>query len=64
MSVPLLVGICVDVIEERGLNTQGIYRIPGNKAAVTALTEIANRGPQAIDFSDQRYSRPFSELTG
>lgn len=52
--VPLLVALCVSVVETRGLQTQGIYRIPGNKAAVTHLTEMINKGPKAIDYSDPR----------
>ncbi|XP_066969755.1 rho GTPase-activating protein 21 isoform X18 [Macrobrachium rosenbergii] len=54
--VPLLVALCISVIETRGLQTQGIYRIPGNKAAVTHLTEMINKGPKAIDYSDPRWS--------
>ncbi|XP_064115539.1 uncharacterized protein LOC135221710 isoform X4 [Macrobrachium nipponense] len=54
--VPLLVALCISVIETRGLQTQGIYRIPGNKAAVTHLTEMLNKGPKAIDYSDPRWS--------
>lgn len=35
--VPLVVEICTKVIEERGLEFVGIYRVPGNKAAVETL---------------------------
>ena len=52
--LPLLVSLCVGVVESRGLNTQGIYRVPGNKAAVTYLIETVNRGPKAIDLSDPK----------
>ncbi|RXG68271.1 Rho GTPase-activating protein 21, partial [Armadillidium vulgare] len=54
--VPLLVSLCVGVVEARGLHIQGIYRIPGNRAAVTHLIETVNRGPHAIDLSDARWS--------
>ncbi|VDL86479.1 unnamed protein product [Nippostrongylus brasiliensis] len=37
--VPLAVQICVSVVEANGLDTVGIYRIPGNTAAVNALKE-------------------------
>jgi hypothetical protein len=37
--VPLLVQVCCGVIEDRGLGSVGIYRVPGNSAAVVALTE-------------------------
>ncbi|XP_071551281.1 uncharacterized protein [Panulirus ornatus] len=53
--VPLLVALCVGVVEGRGLQTQGIYRIPGNKAAVTHLTEMINKDPKSIDCDDPRW---------
>lgn len=53
--MPLLVALCVGVVESRGMQTQGIYRIPGNKAAVTHLTEMVNRDHKCIDYNDPRY---------
>ncbi|KAK4297929.1 hypothetical protein Pmani_029687 [Petrolisthes manimaculis] len=53
--VPLLVALCVGVVESRGMQTQGIYRIPGNKAAVTHLTEMINKDQKCIDFDDPRW---------
>ncbi|XP_069194967.1 rho GTPase-activating protein 21 isoform X2 [Procambarus clarkii] len=53
--VPLLVALCVGVVEGRGLQTQGIYRIPGNKAAVTHLTEMINKDPKSIEYDDPRW---------
>ncbi|XP_050691125.1 uncharacterized protein LOC126982886 isoform X3 [Eriocheir sinensis] len=53
--VPLLVSLCVGVVESRGLQTQGIYRIPGNKASVTYLTEMINRDAKSIDYDDSRW---------
>ena len=53
--VPLLVAICVGIVESKGMQTQGLYRIPGNRASVTQLTEAVNKGPQAIDLRDPRY---------
>ncbi|XP_071049993.1 rho GTPase-activating protein 23 isoform X4 [Onthophagus taurus] len=41
--VPRLVEACTEIVETKGLETIGIYRVPGNNAAVTALTEEANR---------------------
>jgi len=35
--VPLLVEECVRSIEENGLHHKGIYRVPGNTAAITSL---------------------------
>ncbi|KAK6019242.1 hypothetical protein OSTOST_15130, partial [Ostertagia ostertagi] len=42
--VPLCVQICVSVVEAHGLDTVGIYRIPGNTAAVNALKEMFSHG--------------------
>lgn len=42
--VPLLVQLCVSVVEANGLDTVGIYRIPGNTAAVNALKETLGQG--------------------
>ncbi|XP_045115662.1 rho GTPase-activating protein 21-B-like isoform X5 [Portunus trituberculatus] len=53
--VPLLVALCVGVVESRGLQTQGIYRIPGNKASVTYLTEMINKDAKSIDYDDARW---------
>ncbi|KAK8724103.1 hypothetical protein OTU49_017494 [Cherax quadricarinatus] len=53
--VPLLVALCINVVESRGLQTQGIYRIPGNKAAVTHLSEMINKDPKSIDYDDPRW---------
>ena len=37
--VPLLVRTCCKMVEDKGLDIVGIYRVPGNSAAVNALTE-------------------------
>lgn len=34
---------CTEIVEQRGLNIVGIYRIPGNTAAISALTELVNK---------------------
>lgn len=48
--VPMLVQICVSVVETHGMDTVGIYRIPGNTAAVNALKEsLSSRGFETID---------------
>lgn len=50
--VPMLVQICVCVVESYGMDTVGIYRIPGNTAAVNALKEsLSNRGFDSVDLS-------------
>ena len=37
--VPMVVQTCCRMVEEKGLDIVGIYRVPGNSAAVNALTE-------------------------
>lgn len=41
--VPLLVAKCTRIVETKGLNIVGIYRIPGNTAAISTLNELINR---------------------
>ena len=43
-NVPLIVKICTSIVEQKGLEIVGIYRIPGNNASVTHLTELVNKG--------------------
>ena len=54
--VPRLVEVCTDIVESKGLETIGIYRVPGNSAAVTALTEEANRCYDDLTMVDQRWN--------
>ncbi|XP_060871751.1 rho GTPase-activating protein 21-B isoform X9 [Metopolophium dirhodum] len=42
--VPLIVEVCTSIVEEKGLDIIGIYRVPGNTAAITSLTEAVNNG--------------------
>jgi Rho GTPase-activating protein 21/23 len=41
--VPLLVAKCTKIVETKGLGIVGIYRIPGNTAAISNLNELINR---------------------
>ena len=40
--VPLVVELCIDIVETKGLENQGIYRVPGNTGAVNMLQELLN----------------------
>ena len=40
--VPLLVTTCCTIVEERGLDIVGVYRVPGNSAAVSHLSDLVN----------------------
>ncbi|XP_075237153.1 rho GTPase activating protein at 19D isoform X2 [Lycorma delicatula] len=55
--VPLLVELCTGIVEARGLEIIGIYRVPGNTAAVSSLTEAVNKGLDAsVLEQDPRWS--------
>ncbi len=41
-SVPWLVVTCCSIVEEKGLEIVGVYRVPGNSAAVSNLAEQAS----------------------
>lgn len=53
--VPWLVSLCTRVVEAKGLETVGVYRIPGNSAAVAALSQAANGGLDQLDLGDPRW---------
>lgn len=53
--VPFIVTRCTQIVESRGLSVVGIYRIPGNTAAITALTEQVNRGFDEQTLSDPKW---------
>merc|ERR1719228_1764919 len=53
--VPYLVKVCCDIVNEKGLDIVGIYRVPGNNAAVTYLTEQVNKGVENFALEDQRW---------
>lgn len=41
--VPLVVEVCIGNIEDHGMDSQGIYRIPGNAGVVHELQEQLDR---------------------
>ncbi|CAG0919567.1 unnamed protein product [Notodromas monacha] len=54
--LPVLVEVCISIVESKGLNTIGVYRVPGNSAAVSALTESLNKGFDQVDMTDAKWS--------
>ncbi|KAF4520925.1 hypothetical protein B566_EDAN008900, partial [Ephemera danica] len=54
--VPFLVDLCTNIVEERGLDVIGIYRVPGNNAAVAFLTESVNKGLDETSLQDPRWN--------
>ncbi|XP_055617345.1 uncharacterized protein LOC129762815 isoform X2 [Toxorhynchites rutilus septentrionalis] len=53
--VPLLLAKCTGIVESKGLGVVGIYRIPGNTAAISQLTEQVNRGMDEVTLRDPRW---------
>ncbi|XP_014814425.1 PREDICTED: rho GTPase-activating protein 23, partial [Calidris pugnax] len=54
-NVPLIVEACCKVVEDRGLEYMGIYRVPGNNAVVSSLQEQLNKGATEINLQDERW---------
>nr|XP_054596367.1 rho GTPase-activating protein 21 isoform X3 [Nothobranchius furzeri] len=54
--VPLIVEVCCKVVEERGLEYTGIYRVPGNNAAISSMQEELNsKGMTDIDVQEDKW---------
>ncbi|WAQ93624.1 RHG21-like protein [Mya arenaria] len=54
--VPLIVDLCIQIVEARGLELTGVYRIPGNKAAVTTLQEEFNKGIDSMNLDHEKWA--------
>jgi len=56
--VPYLVEICCGIVEEKGLRTKGIYRVPGNSSVTKQLQEEINlRGVDCLlDPEDPKFN--------
>ncbi|CAM5140421.1 unnamed protein product [Natator depressus] len=54
-NVPLIVEACCKVVEDKGLEYMGIYRVPGNNAVVSSLQEQLNKGSTEINLQDERW---------
>ncbi|XP_077160151.1 rho GTPase-activating protein 21 isoform X2 [Paroedura picta] len=53
--IPLIVDVCCKLVEERGLEYTGIYRVPGNNAAISSMQEELNKGGTEIDIHDDKW---------
>ncbi|XP_072010232.1 rho GTPase-activating protein 21 isoform X5 [Engystomops pustulosus] len=53
--VPLIVDVCCKLVEERGLENTGIYRVPGNNAAIANMQEELNKGFTDLDLEDDKW---------
>ncbi|KAF3421563.1 hypothetical protein E2986_05620 [Frieseomelitta varia] len=61
--VPLIVEMCTSIVEARGLEVIGIYRVPGNTAAISQLTDSVNKGFENINLQSFFRQLPDSLLT-
>lgn len=52
--VPLFMEKCVEFIEQEGLDSEGIYRVPGNRAHVELLYQKLQEGKQTRTTYDMR----------
>ncbi|XP_076827339.1 rho GTPase-activating protein 21a isoform X3 [Brachyhypopomus gauderio] len=53
--VPLIVEVCCNLVEERGLEYTGIYRVPGNNAAISSMQDELNKGVGDIDIQEDKW---------
>ncbi|KAM9308058.1 rho GTPase-activating protein 21 [Gastrophryne carolinensis] len=53
--VPWVVDTCCKLVEERGLENTGIYRVPGNNAAIASMQEEINKGLTNFDLQDDKW---------
>ncbi|GAB6020010.1 hypothetical protein CHUAL_002760 [Chamberlinius hualienensis] len=54
--LPLMIELCTSIVEARGLEVVGIYRVPGNTAAVSYLMESVDRGFDQLNLQDPRWN--------
>lgn len=48
--IPIFLHKCVQFIEQEGLDSEGIYRVPGNRAHVDLLFQKLEEGKFALDY--------------
>lgn len=54
--VPLIVEVCCNLVEERGLEYTGIYRVPGNNTAISSMQEeLDTKGMTDIDLHEDKW---------
>ncbi|NXA51767.1 RHG15 protein, partial [Nothocercus julius] len=60
-TVPKFVRLCIEAVERRGLDVDGIYRVSGNLATIQKLRFVVNQG-NSNPMVDERYG-PFEIVT-
>ncbi|KAK3108613.1 hypothetical protein FSP39_011856 [Pinctada imbricata] len=53
--VPMIVDLCTKIVEARGLEVTGVYRIPGNTAAVNMMQEELNKGIDNMNVEHEKW---------
>ncbi|XP_043911298.1 rho GTPase-activating protein 23 isoform X1 [Protopterus annectens] len=53
--IPLIVETCCKLVEEKGLEYTGIYRVPGNNAVVSTMQDQLSKGVMEIDTSEEKW---------
>uniref|UniRef100_A0A8D0HS94 Rho GTPase activating protein 23 n=1 Tax=Sphenodon punctatus TaxID=8508 RepID=A0A8D0HS94_SPHPU len=54
-NIPLIVEACCKVVEDKGLEYMGIYRVPGNNAVVSSMQDQLNKGATEINLQDEKW---------
>jgi len=57
-----VVEVCIGVIEDRGIDSQGIYRIPGNAGVVHELQEQLDRVCIYTFISSYKHNAPLHSI--
>ncbi|KAK7474310.1 hypothetical protein BaRGS_00034445, partial [Batillaria attramentaria] len=53
--VPLIVELCTRIVEVRGMEVVGVYRVPGNSVAVAHMQEELNRGIENMNMDNDKW---------
>ncbi|OWF42359.1 rho GTPase-activating protein 21-like isoform X2 [Mizuhopecten yessoensis] len=53
--VPLIVDLCTKIVEARGLESTGVYRVPGNSAAVNHMQDELNKGIDNMNVDHEKW---------
>lgn len=53
--VPLIVELCTRIVEARGLEVVGVYRVPGNSVAVSHIQEELNQGIENMNMDNDKW---------
>lgn len=51
--IPIIVTKCINEVDERGLNTEGLYRISSAKPKIEYLCQLFESGADRVDLSDR-----------